>query len=200
VHLSYVGTMLPKGGETLRLLLRGLACARQDDPAASRLRLHFFGTSNQSIPDLLRVMPVAEQCGVGDAVFETPGRLDYLDALAVLTQSSGIMLLGTSEPHYTASKLYPALLARRPILALFHEASSVVSILKSAASEPTVRIVTYGGGSPEDRQIAEVACHLRALAHACEYRASDVNLDNAAHVSAQALAQQLGGLLDRVAR
>ena len=199
VHLSYVGTMLPKGGETLRLLLRGLERARREDPAAARLRLHFFGTSNQSIPDLYRVKPVAEGCGVGDAVSEAPGRLDYLDALAVLTQSSAIMLLGTSEPHYTASKLYPALLARRPILALFHEASSVVSILKSAASEPSVRIVTYGDGSPAESQVAGVACHLRALARACVYNASDVDLDKASHVSARALAQQLGAVFDRVA-
>ena len=49
-------------------------------------------------------------------------RLDYLDALSVLTHASGILLLGSSERHYTASKLYPALLARRPLLALFHEA------------------------------------------------------------------------------
>ena len=59
-------------------------------------------------------------------VTETPDRLDYLDALAVLTHASGILLLGSSEPHYTASKLYPALLARRPVLAVFHEKSSVV--------------------------------------------------------------------------
>jgi hypothetical protein len=200
VHLSYVGTMLPKGGDTLRLLLHGLARARREDPAAARLRLHFFGTSNQSIPDLHRVMPVAEECGVGDIVSEAPGRLDYLDALAVLSESSGILLLGTSERHYTASKLYPALLARRPILALFHEASSVVSILKSTASEPSVRMLTYGDSSLGEGEAAEVACQLRALARSCEYNASDVRLDKAAHVSARALAGDLAAVLDRVAR
>ena len=91
---------------------------------------------------------------------ETPGRLDYLDALSVLTQASAIVLLGSSEPHYTASKLYPALLARRPVLALFHEASSVVSILRSTASEPTVRVVAYGSENALDSRVGEVACHL----------------------------------------
>jgi hypothetical protein len=43
VHLCYVGTLLPTGVETLRLLLGGLARARRDDPAAGRVRLHFFG-------------------------------------------------------------------------------------------------------------------------------------------------------------
>ena len=199
VHLCYVGTLLPKGVDTLRLLLRGLERARADDPASGRLRLHFFGTSNQSAPDAFRVLPVARECGVADAVTEAPGRLDYLEALSVLTRASGILLLGTSERHYTASKLYPALLAARPILALFHEASSVVSILRTTASEPSVRVITYGDGPPARARIADVACHLQALAANCDYDPADVALDRAADVSARSLARQLAAVFDRVA-
>ena len=199
VHLCYVGTLLPTGAGTLGLLLRALARARREDPAAARLRLHFFGTSNQSESDVYRVLPLARECGVADAVTERPGRLDYLDALAVLTQASGILLLGSSEPHYTASKLYPALLARRPILALFHEASSVVSILRAAASEPSVRVVTYGDRPADEARVGETACHLRALAAAGVYDAGEVSLERVADVSARHLARQLAAVFDRVA-
>jgi hypothetical protein len=199
VHLCYVGTLLPTGVETARLLLRGLERARREDANASRLRLHFVGTSNQSASTAHRVLPIAEECGVADAVSETPGRVDYLDALALLTQASGILLLGSSEPHYTASKLYPALLARRPLLALFHEASSVVSILRAVGGEPTVRIVSYGDTPLSDDVVAAVACHLRRVAADPTYRASDVSIDKAAEFSAAALARRLGALLDRVA-
>lgn len=198
-HLCYVGTLLPTGFDTLRLLLRGLARARRDDPAAGRVRLHFFGTSNQSESSAHRVLPIARECGVADVVTEVPGRLDYLDALSVLASASGILLLGSAERHYTASKLYPALLAKRPILALFHAASSVVSILRDAGSEPTVRVVTYDDRPTTDEWIGEVACHLRALAANGAYRASDVSLDRVSGVSARALARQLAGLFDRVA-
>ena len=199
MHLCYVGTLLPTGFDTLRLLLRALDRARRDDPAAARVRFHFFGTSNQSHSDAYRVLPIARECGVADAVTEMPGRLDYLDALSVLTHASGILLLGSSERHYTASKLYPALLAKRPILALFHEASSVVSILRTAASEPSVRVVTYGDGPPDDARVGETACHLRALAVACAYNAGDVALERVADVSARHLARQLAAVFDRVA-
>lgn len=199
VHLCYVGTLLPAGIDTLRLLLRALDGARRDDPAAARIRLHFFGTSNQSESDACRVLPIAQACGVADAVTEVPGRLDYLDALSVLTHASGILLLGSSQRHYTASKLYPALLAKRPVLALFHEASSVVSILRAAASEPTVRVVAYGDEPPADAWVGEVARHLRALAVACAYRAGDVALDRVTDVSARHLARQLAAVFDRVA-
>jgi glycosyltransferase involved in cell wall biosynthesis len=200
VHLCYVGTLLPTGIETLRLLLRALDRARREDPNALRLRLHFIGTSNQSESTTHRVRPVAAACGVADVVSEIPGRVDYLDALAVLTHASGILLLGSSEPHYTASKLYPALLAKRPLLALFHEASSVVSILRAVGGEPTVRIATYGDTrSADDDVVAAVACHLRCVAADPTYHGSDVSLDKVARYSAAALARRLGALLDRVA-
>jgi glycosyltransferase involved in cell wall biosynthesis len=202
VHLCYVGTLLPAGVETLRLLMRAMARARRDDPAARRLRLHFFGTSNQSESSVHRVMPIARECGVEDAVTEMPGRLDYLDALAVLTEASGILLLGSSERHYTASKLFPALLARRPIFALFHEASSVVSMLREAASEPTVRVLTYGdeaGGDGAEERVTQAACHLRALAATVSYNAADVSLERLTGVTARRLAHDLAAVFDRVA-
>jgi hypothetical protein len=190
---------LPKGIGTLRLLLRGLARARAEDATAARLRLHFFGTSNQSDSTVERVLPIAREYGVAEAVTEVPGRIDYLEALGVLVDASAILLLGSSERHYTASKLFPALLARRPILALFHEASSVVSILRAAASEPTVRVLTYGDGDAGADGVATVACHLRALAAAVPYDAGDVRLDRVDDVSARQLARRLAALFDRVA-
>jgi len=199
VHLCYVGTVLPAGHDTLALLLRGLAHARREDPEASRLRLHFFGTSNQSTSDTHRVLPMAYELGLGEAVTEVPGRLDYLDALSVLTNASGILLLGSSERHYTASKLYPALLAQRPLFALFHEASSVVSILRAAASAPTVRVLTYGDTPRSAAGVADVACHLRELAANCTYDSADVSLDRVADVSARNLSRQLAAVFDRVA-
>jgi glycosyltransferase involved in cell wall biosynthesis len=198
VHLCYVGTLLPTGAGTLRLLLRALARARRDDPAALRLRVHFFGTSNQSDSHVHRVLPMAREYGVADVVTELPGRLDYLDALSVLEQASGILLLGSRERHYTASKLYPALLAKRPILALFHQASSVVSILRSAASEPSVRVLTYGDGEVGDERVDEAVCHLRALAANPAYNAGDVSLERIADVSARHLARRLAAVFDRV--
>jgi hypothetical protein len=199
VHLCYVGTLLPTGTETLRLLLTALARARDTSPAARRLRLHFFGTSNQSTGDRLRVMPAAVDARVADSVTENPGRLDYLDALSVLVQADGLVLLGSSETHYTASKLGPALVARRPILALYNESSSVVSILASVGREPSVRVVTYGGDVVTEARVAEVASHLEALACDQSYRSVDVDLAGADEFSAARLSERLAALLNRVA-
>ena len=80
---------------------------------------------------------------MADRVSEIAPRIDYLDALTVQVQATAILMLGSSEAHYTASKLYPALLAGRPILAIHHAESSVVEILRRAARPSMARVITY---------------------------------------------------------
>ena len=65
-------------------------------------------------------------------VREVPQRLPYLRALNWLVRSRGLLLIGSNEPHYTASKIYPALMADRPFVSLFNRASSAHSILSEA--------------------------------------------------------------------
>jgi hypothetical protein len=199
-NIVYVGTILPKGIETLRALLEGAQRLRQQDPDVySRLRLWFLGTSNQfgaQCPE--RVMPIATELGVADIVREVAPRIPYSQAIAVLRQAHGILLLGSTESHYTASKLYPVLLADRPVLSAFHEASSVVEILRRVGGGPSIRMVTYGSEGP--RTEAHVDClarHLAAMARQPAHSAH-FNLSPIDDVSARSLGRQLCSVLDRV--
>ena len=164
-HLCYVGTLLPLGFETLRAVLNAVRLLRERRPELyGSLRLHFFGTSNQTRPDAsLRVLPIAREMGVADCVTEIAPRIDYLDALTVQDQANAILLMGSSEPHYTASKLYPALLSGRPILAACHQASSVVEILGRAAPPPAARLVTYTEAEPARLKVDALYAVLVAL-------------------------------------
>jgi hypothetical protein len=201
VNLCYVGTLLPKGAATLRALLGAVAMLRDREPALyARLRIWFVGTSNQSHGDApLRVRPLAAAAGVGDVVREIPLRIGYLQALTVLRQASGILLLGSSEPHYTASKLYPALLARRPLLALYHAQSSVVEILRRAARPPAVRLVTYSEAAPAVAPAAEAVYQpLRDLIACPTYDAGAIHLAAVVDVSARSVARTLAGVLNQI--
>ena len=62
---------------------------------------------------------------------ETPDRLSYSGTLAALVQSDALVVFGSEEPAYTASKIYPYLLSGRPVLAVFHEKSPVVSLMRA---------------------------------------------------------------------
>lgn len=134
VHFCYVGTFLPRAEPLMRTLFNAFARLRADEPTlASRIRLHFVGTSNQSTDIAVPcIRPIAQEEGVAEAVCELPSRIPYLDALGVLARSHGILLIGSDEPHYTASKIYPALMCGRPWLSLFHRASSSHAILSAA--------------------------------------------------------------------
>ena len=134
INLSYVGTFLPRAGALVQALFQAVRLLREESPElAGRLALHFVGTSNQpNGHDNFRIRPIAEVFGIGDLVHETPQRVPYLEALSILANSHGLLLIGSDEPHYTASKIYPALMSGRPYLSLFHAASSAHSILSAA--------------------------------------------------------------------
>ncbi|HTY76884.1 MAG TPA: glycosyltransferase [Candidatus Bathyarchaeia archaeon] len=201
VHICGVGTLLPLGFETLRAVLRALAEVREHRPHLyERIRLHFFGTSNETRADApARVRPVADALGVGDHVHEVAPRIAYSDAIAVQAQATALLLMGSTEHHYTASKLYPGFLAARPLVAVYHEASSVCEILRRAARPPSVRLIAYDDRARAESRVDDIAAALSAVAEDPSYDARAVDLEVLAGYSAHALAGRLAKLLDDVA-
>ncbi len=196
VHFCYVGTLLPAGVGVLRVVLMALADLRQRAPQAyARVRVHFFGTSNQrGAHQRPRVMPEAQRAGVDDVVTEEPSRLDYLDALRVLMDADATLLMGSDEPHYTPSKVFAALLAGRPMLAVHHAASTVTSHL---AGHPAATAFSFAGPS-------ELTALVPAISRALEQRAMAPKAGNCPIPaawqpwSAEALAGRLGQVFDAV--
>ena len=200
VHVCSVGTLLPLGIETLRAVLGGVAALRDGRPELyRRLRLHFFGTSNQTAAEAApRVLPVARALGVADRVTEVAPRVDYLDALAILTRAGAILAMGSSEPHYTASRLYPAVLAARPLLAVYHEASSGAEALRRIARPPAVRLVTYTDAERAPVRAGAIAAALSAVLECPAYDSNAVDVSALEAVSARAMAGELSRVLARV--
>jgi len=199
INICYTGTLLPLGVATLRAVLAAArALIERDPPLADRLRFYFFGTSNQSTGAEARVIPHAQELGVDHLVHEHPARLDYLDSLDALRQANALLLLGSSEPHYTPSKVFPALLAGRPMLAVYRRESTVVEMLKTAAPPPAANLITFD----ENRRVESVVgCIAEALHALVRTTGTQVSINRAALEpwSAHALAGRLAGVCDRVA-
>ena len=51
---------------------------------------------------------------------EHPHRIGYVDTLNHLMQSDAVLVLGSTEPHYTPSKVFQAMLSQRPVFAMLH--------------------------------------------------------------------------------
>lgn len=160
---SYVGTALPRAASLLAILFEGLARLRAQAPQiASQLRFNFVGTSNQPGQSSdYRVLPLAQAAQVADLVTEHPGRVPYLDALRILSGTHVVLMIGSDEPHYTASKIYPALMSGRPFLSIFHSASSAHAILSAAGGGVAL---AYQGEDSRAALVGEVADALAQIA------------------------------------
>jgi glycosyltransferase involved in cell wall biosynthesis len=199
INFCYTGTVLPLGVETLRAVLAALrALAERCPQVADRVRFYFFGTSNQSTGTECRVLPHAHELGVADMVREHPARLDYLDALDVLRQASALLLLGSSEPHYTPSKVFPALLADRPLLAVYRRESSVIEMLNTAAPPPAAQLITFDDNHRVESVVGCIVGALEAVIRAVDAGVS-INRTALEPWSAHSLAARLANVCDQVA-
>ena len=146
----------------LRALLRGVRLGLERDPSLfQRLRMHFVGTTYaHNGAAQYQVLPTAKSVGVESLVDEYPPRVSYLDAIQILLDSQALLMLGSELAHYTASKVFPYILAQRPILAIFHEASSAVGILRETQAG---EVVTFGDSRSLEARIPEIAGHLEKI-------------------------------------
>jgi hypothetical protein len=143
-------------------------------------------------------MPVAEELGL-ECVSEMPARIDYLDALTVQLHADAVLMMGSSERHYTASKLYSGLLAKRPVLAVYHEASSVTHILRENTRAPTIRLVTYDDTARAGSRSEAICGELREMVGGTAYDPAHVNLTALHDFSAGRLAATLAHALNSAA-
>lgn len=97
------------------------------------VRFHFIGTSyapkNQGKPT---IKPIADELGLSEYVHEQTDRVSYYNGIFALTQANALVILGSNESNYTASKIYPYILAKKPILAIFHPDSSASKIINGS--------------------------------------------------------------------
>lgn len=132
VHLVYVGRGGPDMATSLRALFTALARYRQEHPnQAARLRLHFIGTG-YAPPPLGResVLPVARTLGVEALVREHCYRVPYFEALHYLSRAHALLAVGSDDPSYSPSKIHLNLMARRPLLLIYHERSLACDVAR----------------------------------------------------------------------
>ncbi|GAB5536482.1 MAG: hypothetical protein Rubg2KO_27310 [Rubricoccaceae bacterium] len=129
-----------------------------------RVRLHFVGTS-YAPPHLAKpaILPIAEAHGLADRVTERVDRIPYLSALRWQQQADFLLLLGTIDPDYVASKLYPYVFARRPILAPFHAQSNLIPALNRCRAGTAVPFDSKPDAEFSDRLLGAWTELLKAI-------------------------------------
>jgi len=133
----------------LGIIFSALKLGLQRSPRSfSRLRLHFVGTDYAPPGKAVgTVKPIAVELGVGELVTETTARVPYFHGLELLKKGQFLLVPGSADPRYTASKIIPYLYLSKPLFAVFNTSSPVMPILEK---QQCAAAIAFGAQSSDE--------------------------------------------------
>lgn len=190
----YAGTMWPAGLPVLERFLEALAQWAVEEPnVVHRTRVHFIGTGRGPQDTHGQyVRPLIERYGLQNWVREHARRVGYVDVLTHLQQAGAVLVLGSTDLHYTPSKVAQAVQSGRPMLAILREESEAVQMLREANAGVLVPFAE--GELPSVETIVDA---LRTILTGGGPGPGDIRWDAFASHSARESARILAQALDR---
>ncbi len=132
IPFVYAGAFLPNSGLFIDLLFKSIAKIKNETSFNKNIKLFFLGTGNYSHKS---IFGFAKEHKIDDLVIEIRERFPYLHILNYLSEAKGILLIGSTEKHYTASKTYQSLLSEKPVFSIMHFESSAVKVFEETKSD-----------------------------------------------------------------
>ncbi|SEO23360.1 Glycosyltransferase Family 4 [Mucilaginibacter gossypiicola] len=137
INVVYIG----RGGKDMHRAISPVFEAlqtglKEDREQYIKIKLYFIGTSYAPAGQgTATIQPLAKQYGIEDHVVEITDRISYYQTLLTLQQADALFIPGSDDPKYTASKIFPYLLTKNPVLAIFNAASSAIPIMQQYGVE-----------------------------------------------------------------
>jgi hypothetical protein len=136
-NIVYVGRGGADMHQAISVLFKALKDGLAKEPEIfNKIKIYFIGTSYA--PNGMgkpTVLPLAKEFGLDSNIVEITDRISYYHSLVTLQQADALFIPGSDDPKYTASKIYPYLLTRKPLLAIFNSKSSAIPILQEYGAE-----------------------------------------------------------------
>jgi hypothetical protein len=130
--IVYAGAFLPLSGYFVDLLFKSIAKLKQNGKIGADYKLFFLGTGSYSHKSF---ESYAEDYDISEMVIEIRDRFPFLKILNFLSKAHGVMIIGSTEKHYTASKTFQSLLSERPVFTIFHNESSALRVMKDCEAD-----------------------------------------------------------------
>ena len=191
--LVYAGAMLPKAYDPLEKIFESL---EENKAQFKNIQFHFIGTGHSANDAAgYNIRSLAEKYGLWNSmVYEYPARIPYLDVLVHLDVADAIFVLGSTEPHYTPSKVYQGVLAQKPILAVLHSASTAVSVINNSNAG---FVLDFDGIEDLEKLREQFAIKLNDfIQYIPHFKQEDVDKRFFDQFSAKEVTGKLAGLLD----
>ncbi len=198
INVVYVG----RGGHDMAPAANGLfgALAReldQDPGLFGKIQMYFVGTSYAEAGEGEKTFaPLAASEGVGDRVTEQPTRVPYFQALHLMRQADMLVVPGSDDPNYTASKLYPYILSETPLLAVFDQQSSVVEVLRETGAG---EVVSFSSGTGTEDLASRILRAWRPMLRRLPYT-PETDWEAFEPYTAREMTRQQVDVFDRVVR
>jgi glycosyltransferase involved in cell wall biosynthesis len=160
LNIVYMG----RGGYDLlpafELLLQSIRSGLRYKPHLfNKIHLHLIGTSYApSGTGKSTLKDTIDEYGLADKVTEMTDRIPFYQAINTLSDADLLFLPGPDQPDYTASKVFPYIMAQKPILAILHPKSSVTGMLQNASEK---LILTHN--QPKAKIKANIIAYIEAV-------------------------------------
>ncbi len=125
--ILYAGAFMPNSQVFLDTFFKAFAALLHAGQVPENVHLYFLGTGMYPHK---RVTAYANDHGIAHLVTEIRDRFPFLHILNFLAKADKVLIIGSTEKHYTASKTFQVILSKRPFMGMFHCGSTAVDILK----------------------------------------------------------------------
>lgn len=137
----YAGAFLPNSHLFIEALFASIAQLKAEGKWDKQIRLYFIGTGQYPAKHITQY---ALDNGIENIVFEDRKRHPFLHVLHFLSKAERVLLIGSTEKHYTASKTFQCILSEKPVFSILHKESSAVKVFEACEAEKYV--LTYNPG------------------------------------------------------
>lgn len=136
INIIYTGIVNESMRVPLELLLKAVNYGLIHNPNTfTRSKFYFIGTNYALSPDSNTIVnELAIKYKLTDLVLEHPLRISYFQSLKLMSEADILLLFGTDDSNYSASKLYPYILSEKPILSIVKNGSPIIKIMESTGA------------------------------------------------------------------
>ncbi|MCB0333330.1 MAG: hypothetical protein KDD55_07510 [Bdellovibrionales bacterium] len=139
-NFVYAGRIGPDMHTSLNAFFGALKTIFEQAPhLQDEIHLWFLGTTyapaDKASP---QVLPIAAKYDLESFITEIPTRIPYFSALQSLRLAHGTLMFGSDDEAYSPSKVYPSILAGRPLFALFPSSGEVAPFVRETTEARVV--------------------------------------------------------------
>lgn len=128
IPIVYAGAFMPNSQVFLDTFFKAFAALTIQKKISSNIHLYFLGTGYYPHKS---ITSYAEDHNISPYVTEIRSRFPFLHILNFLSKANKLLIIGSTEKHYTASKTYQVILSNRPFMGIFHHESTAVKVLQN---------------------------------------------------------------------